>query len=274
MSLPLGWLLVENDVDGIESQYRVTSSPLKYLRAGVDSHANGLEKLIQALRDAITLLKPELDAEFEFELLDDPTNSLSPHIDLPTVHPMPAVPKFSLLNVHKHDMQVPSPIHPTSSSHRSCPSPHLSFLRVKDRSTIRPIAFLWGRREQRLRSGRETMSPLLPSAVQYSTPGEKPFELAPSPLTPSFCKAKRTRRRSTCQSYPAPPIRRPTLVSSTSSPSCPRHLFFLFPSFPSCSYSHSYVPRRCHVARPQGCITVECVRDDRSSVFPFPLYEI
>ena len=125
-----------------------------------------------------------------------------------------------LFNVHKHDMQVLSPTHPTSSSHRSCPSPHL-LLRVKDGSTIRLIAFLWGRRELRLRSGRETMSPLLPSApAPNSTPGEKPFELAP---LPPFCKAKRTRKRSTCQSYPAPPIRRLTLVSSTSSPPCPRH---------------------------------------------------
>ena len=62
-------------------------------------NANGLEKLIQELPDAIrpiTLLKHELDAEFKFELLDDPTNSLSLHIDLPPVHPTPAVPKFSL----------------------------------------------------------------------------------------------------------------------------------------------------------------------------------
>ena len=72
----------------------------------------------------------------------------------------------------------------------------------------------------------------------------KPFEFAPLPPT---CKAKRTKGRSACQSYPASPIPRLTLVSSTcssvmTSSSSPRHLFSLIPTFPSSSYSHSHVP--------------------------------
>jgi len=91
--------------------------------------------------------------------------------------------------------------------------------------------------------------------------------------------AKPSARTALCQCYPAPPISRLTLVSSTSSSvttsSSPRHLFSLFPTFPSSSYSPSYVPytlsRR---PPPRSCMTAECVQDDRASVFPLSLYEV
>ena len=54
----------------------------------------------------------------------------------------------------------------------------------------------------------------------------------PCHSSPSLCKAKRTKRRSTYQSYPAPPIPRLTLVSLTcssvvTSSSSPRRLFYV-----------------------------------------------
>ena len=69
-----------------------------------------------------------------------------------------------------------SPIHLIS---QPAPSPTLPTLRrIAARDNLadfqQEIAFLWGRRELRLRPGRETMNPRLPSTVQHSTPAEGP----------------------------------------------------------------------------------------------------
>jgi hypothetical protein len=75
---------VGNDADGngeslSSSRRNYPLSDLFFFRAGVDSQCERTgEALIQALRDDVrllTLLKPELDAEDELELLDDRTNS-------------------------------------------------------------------------------------------------------------------------------------------------------------------------------------------------------
>ncbi|KIJ94659.1 hypothetical protein K443DRAFT_11917 [Laccaria amethystina LaAM-08-1] len=201
-------------------------------------------------------------------------STIALHLDLPPVHPTPADPNlFSLLNVHKHSVQVPSP---TPSSLRSCASPHL-FFRVKDGSPIRPIS---------LRASRTISSPWtsddesalafhgsicdpsraaiklfilkcngfwLTSPVNDGSTYFKRFKLAPLPLTPSFCKAKRTKRRSTCQSYPAPPIPRLTPVSSSvmTSSSSPRHLFSSSPSSPLPPTPTPMSHIRCYVDRLQ-----------------------
>ena len=89
---------------------------------------------------------------------------------------------------------------------------------------------------------------LLTSSVNDSSPPTLSHSnLLPCHTSPSLCKAKHMKRRSTYQSYPAPPIPRLTLISLTcsfvmTSSSSPRHLFSLLATFPSSSYSHSHVP--------------------------------
>ena len=92
------------------------------------------------------------------------------------------------------------------------------------------------------RSGFPSVFSSLPQPSKNSHPLSiyfKPFHLAPLSLAPSFCKAKRTNRRSTILKLPSSTIFRLTLTTTSFSP---RHLFSLFPTFPSSSYSHSHVP--------------------------------
>jgi hypothetical protein len=223
---------------------------------------------------------------------------------LAPVHPTPTAPiSFSLFNVHK---QVPSPTYPNPLSHRSCTSPHLFLSDSRDGPTIRSISrrnriSLVGVENYVFRPRTSDDESALAFHGSIFDPRRVAIKLfilkrnvfsltspvnsgSPPTLSDSnsllchlpLCKAKRTKRRSTCQSFPAPPIPRLTLVGSTSSLSCllfPTPSFLPSPTFPSSSYSHSHVPHT--VSRrppPRSCITAECVQDDQSSVFP-PLYE-
>ena len=73
-------------------------------------------------------------------------------------------------SVHQHAAQVPSPTHPNLSSPRSPTSDSDSRIGRQLGRFQEEITFLWGRRGPRLRSGRQTTSPLLPSRIQYLTP--------------------------------------------------------------------------------------------------------
>jgi len=237
-------------------------------------------------------------------------SEFSLYLDLPPVHPTPTAPNLiSLFNVHKHVVQVPShtlhhfvPAPPLTSSLDSRTGPQ--FGRFQEE-----IAFLWGDRKLHLQSPTSWTSDdefalafcgsifdprrvaikliilkcngfSLTSPVNDRSPPSLSHPnslLCHSPLRSAKPSAK---RRSTCQSYPAPPIPRLTLFSSTSSSvttSSSSHAI----SSPSSSPSPlpptptpmSHVRRHVCRPHPRSCVAADCVRDDQFSVFPLSLYE-
>ena len=117
------------------------------------------------------------------ETLSTTMMTFSVHLDLPPVHPTPTAPNsFSLFNIHKHVVQVPSPTHP--NLHQFVPAPLLpppplpkAQGRVHNSADSKKLYFfvkVENYASSRLHLERQTTSPLLPSTIQYSIPAEQP----------------------------------------------------------------------------------------------------
>ena len=117
------------------------------------------------------------------ETLSTTMMTFSVHLDLHRGHPTPTAPNsFSLLNIHKHVVQAPSPTHPNLHQFVPAPLPPPPPLpkaqgRVHNSADSKKLYFfveVENYASSRLRPGRQTTSPLLPSTIQYSIPAEQP----------------------------------------------------------------------------------------------------
>ena len=205
------------------------------------------------------------------ETLSTTMMTFSLHLDLHPVHPTPTAPNsFSLFNIHRHVVHVPSPTHPNLHQFVPAPLPPPPPLpkaqgRVHNSADSRKLYFFCESRELRLQSPTSWTSDnesalafhnaifdprraaiiLICNSFSLTSPfnNGSPPTLSHSnsflghlPLRSAKPSARREDQHHPFLAHP----HSSTSSSVTISSSSPHHLFF-FPTFPSYSYSYSRV---------------------------------